>query len=174
MRIILVTGMPGSGKEEFLGVARGMGLPFIRMGDLVRDHYTRRDPDAESLSLGQYADRERKLHGTGIWAERAVSSIKGDIFLIDGCRSNDEAEMYRGLGKVIVVAIHANPSIRYDRLVKRGRDDAPKDIFEFKTRDSRELSWGIGDLIALSDRLIINECSLDEFKKKATEVLRDL
>ena len=36
MRILLIAGMPGAGKEELLNVARSMGVPFLRMGDIVR------------------------------------------------------------------------------------------------------------------------------------------
>ena len=50
MRIILVAGMPGAGKEELLTVARGMGLPFVRMGDLVREAYAEAGGDAENSS----------------------------------------------------------------------------------------------------------------------------
>ena len=35
MKILLVTGMPGAGKEELLQVAMSMGIQFLRMGDIV-------------------------------------------------------------------------------------------------------------------------------------------
>lgn len=64
----------------------------------------------------------------------------GDIFIIDGCRSMDEVRSYLGITPdVHVVAIFTSPNIRYERLVKRGRDDAPKDIDEFRQRDEREI-----------------------------------
>ena len=37
MKILVVAGMPGAGKEELLKVAQSMGYSFLRMGDIVRD-----------------------------------------------------------------------------------------------------------------------------------------
>ena len=92
--------------------------------------------------------------------------------MIDGCRSMDEVRAYRNItDDVHIVGIFASPKTRYDRLVKRGRDDAPKNIEEFQERDNRELGWGLGETMALADRMIINESSLEEFKKNVKELM---
>ena len=172
MKLIAITGMPGAGKEEFLNVARARGIPFIRMGDLVREMYPLRGPEDQELTLGQFATAERERHGYNIWAKRALERMDGDIYLIDGCRSLDEIEAYRGLtDDVNVVAIHTSPSIRYERLVRRGRDDAPKDLDEFHARDDREMGWGLAKAIVLSDHLIVNEGTLEEFRADANAFL---
>ena len=175
MKLIVVAGMPGAGKEEFLNVAVKMGIPFIRMGDLVREMYPKRGPEDKDLALGQFASIERERHGYNIWAKRALERMDGDVYLIDGCRSMDEVMAYRSLSDdVNIVAIHAPPKIRYDRLVKRQRDDAPRNVEEFDARDSREMGWGLADVIALSDHLIVNDGTLEEFQRKAEEYLRNL
>ncbi len=43
MRLVVVTGMPGAGKEELLNVAVSLGFPFVRMGDVVRECYAASD-----------------------------------------------------------------------------------------------------------------------------------
>ncbi len=97
MKILLVTGMPGAGKEELLNVARSMNIPFLRMGDIVREFHRTSGAEAEGLTVGQVANRERELHGKDIWAKRAIQQMSGDLFLVDGCRSIDEVRSYRGL-----------------------------------------------------------------------------
>ena len=175
MKLIVVAGMPGAGKEEFLNVASDMGIPFIRMGDLVRELYPKRGKEDEALSLGQFANIERERHGYNIWAKRALERMSGNIYLIDGCRSMDEVMAYRSLSDdVNIVAIHAPPRIRYDRLVKRQRDDAPRNVEEFDARDSREMGWGLADVIALSDHLIVNDGSLEKFREEASAYLRSI
>lgn len=174
MRIILVAGMPGSGKEEFLTVARGMGIPFLRMGDIVREAYSS-DDMASGMSVGEFASYEREQYGEDIWARRAVKRMYGNIFLVDGCRSMSEAASYGKPGDdVEIVAIYAPPKLRYERLVKRAREDAPRNISEFDARDSRELSWGLGNIIALADRTVDNSCGLEDFRCRAAALLKEL
>ncbi|MBR5999420.1 MAG: AAA family ATPase [Candidatus Methanomethylophilaceae archaeon] len=175
MKLIVVAGMPGAGKEEFLNVAIDMGLPFIRMGDLVRELYPKRSEEDKDLTLGQFANIERERHGYNIWAKRALDRMSGSIYLIDGCRSMDEIKAFRGLSDdVNIVAIHAPPKVRYERLVKRHRDDAPKDVGEFEARDSREIGWGLAEVVALADHLILNDGPLERFRADASSYLRSV
>ena len=162
MKILLVTGMPGSGKEEFLTVARKTGIPFLRMGDIVRETYAADDAASAGMSVGEFASSEREQHGKDIWAKRAIQRMYGNIFLVDGCRSMDEVISYRKLSDDV------------ERLVKRARDDAPKSIGEFDARDSRELSWGLGSVIALADRTIDNSSDLNDFRSRADAFLKEL
>lgn len=174
MKLIITTGMPGAGKEEFLLAASDSGIPFLRMGDIVREFHAKRDEKDKDLSVGQLANLDRQRYGFDIWAKRAMEKMSGDIFMIDGCRSMDEVRAYRNLSDdVNIVAIFASPKTRYDRLVKRAREDAPKNIDEFNERDNRELGWGLGETMALADRMIINESSLDDFKKAVKELMED-
>ena len=175
MKILLITGMPGAGKEELLNVARSMDIPFLRMGDIVREYHQTSGAAERGLSVGQVANGERELHGKDIWAKRAIERMSGDIFLVDGCRSLDEVDSYKGLSdNVYIIGVHAPRSVRYDRLVKRGREDAPKDMSEFDERDNRELGWGLGNVIALSDIMIINDSDLESFQSKVKKELEAL
>ena len=175
MKILLVTGMPGAGKEELLNVARSMDIPFLRMGDIVREFHRTSGAAEKGLSVGQIANGEREKHGKDIWAKRTLERMSGDIFLVDGCRSLDEVNSYKGLSEdVYIIGVHAPRMVRYERLVQRGREDAPGNIEEFDERDNRELGWGMGSVLALSDFMIINDSDLESFRKKVTGILEDL
>ena len=174
MKLIITTGMPGAGKEEFLLAASDSGIPFLRMGDIVREFHAKRSEEDKDLSVGQLANLDRQRYGFDIWAKRAMEKMSGDIFMIDGCRSMDEVRAYRNItDDVHIVGIFASPKTRYDRLVKRGRDDAPKNIEEFNERDDRELGWGLGETMALADRMIINESSLEDFKENVRRLMEE-
>ena len=174
MKLIITTGMPGAGKEEFLIAASDSGIPFLRMGDIVREFHAKRSEEYKDLSVGQLANLDRQRYGFDIWAKRAMEKMYGDIFMIDGCRSMDEVRAYRNItDDVNIVAIFASPRTRYDRLVKRGRDDAPKNIGEFEERDKRELGWGLGETMAVADKMIINESSLEDFKESVRKLMEE-
>ncbi|MDR0778375.1 MAG: flagellar hook-basal body complex protein FliE [Methanomassiliicoccaceae archaeon] len=175
MRLIIVTGMPGTGKEEFLNVASDMGIRFIRMGDVVRETYQFRDAACKEMSVGEFAEYERKKHGYDIWAKRSLERTNGDVFLVDGCRSIDEVNAFRSLtDDVTLVAIHSTPETRYRRLVKRNRDDAPATLEEFIKRDEREMGWGIAKTIALADVMVPNDTTLEDFHAASKNVLERL
>ncbi|MDD2410665.1 MAG: AAA family ATPase [Candidatus Methanomethylophilaceae archaeon] len=174
MKIFIVTGMPGSGKEELLTVAREMDMPFLRMGDIVREHYA--DYRSEKgLTIGEFADKARKKKGKDIWAKKALEKMTGGIFLVDGCRSMEEVDAFRTLSEdVYIIAIHSSPDTRYGRLVKRGREDAPREWVEFADRDTREISWGQAEVIALADIMFINESTLEDFHADVRKTLKEL
>ena len=172
MRILLIAGMPGAGTEELLGVARSMGVPFLRMGDIVREFHA---SSGTGHSVGAFASAQREELGKDIWARRALERMSGEVFLVDGCRSLDEVDSYRGLSDdVRIVGIYAPPAARYDRLVRRGREDAPRDLGEFEARDAREMGWGLSDVLALADIMILNDSDLESFKVRAALTLEGL
>ncbi|MBR4504179.1 MAG: AAA family ATPase [Candidatus Methanomethylophilaceae archaeon] len=175
MRIIVVAGMPGSGKEELLKVARSMGFDFVRMGDVVRESYAESRAESEGLSVGEFAARERERYGKDVWAERSVKRMSGDLFFVDGCRSMDEVRSFRRVSDdVLIVAIHAPRSERFRRLVNRNREDAPRDEKEFDARDNLEIGWGIAEVIALSEHMLVNDSDLETFHKNARTLLESL
>ena len=170
MRAIIVTGMPGAGKEELLQVAGSMGLPFVRMGDMVREDYAA-SGKASEMSLGEFASSQRAEYGKDVWARRSMERMSGEVFLVDGCRSMDEVSSFRSLADTAIVAVHAPPSLRYARLVARGREDAPRSESEFQERDRREVGWGIAEVIALADVMLVNDSTLDVFREAARRAL---
>ncbi len=171
MRLIILAGMPGAGKEEFLQALSGLGVPFLRMGDLVREEYRRRGLEGGDISVGQFAQQERDIHGYGIWATRASARFGGRDHIVDGCRGMEEIRVFREAGDLSVVAIHSAPETRYERLQLRGRSDAPANREEFDERDQREMSWGLAELIALADEMLVNDSDLRSFHDSARALM---
>jgi dephospho-CoA kinase len=176
MQVIVVTGMPGAGKEEFVHVARSLGYDVVRMGDVVRAEAKRQGITGTDKGVGGFADQERRLNGLDVWAERSLPQVRSERTIIDGSRGLDELEIFRqAFGKgVLLVAIHSSPPSRYQRLKRRGRADAPASWSEFEVRDQRELSWGLGNLIAMADVMLLNDGTMDEFKERVRAFLTGL
>lgn len=176
MKILVTTGMPGSGKEEFVKVCEARGAKIIRMGDIVRAKAKELGLDGSDASIGTLANEERRRYGMDIWARRTIPYVGGELVVIDGTRGPDEIRAFKhAFGEnLVVVAIHASPRTRYERLRARARADSPVSRAEFDARDRRELEWGLGEAIALADYMIVNESDLDTLRRNVNALLDSL
>ncbi|HEV2230786.1 MAG TPA: AAA family ATPase [Thermoplasmata archaeon] len=173
MKLIVTVGMPGSGKDELVEVARGLGLATLKMGDLVRDETRRRGLPLNNASIARIANEEREKHGPGVWAQRAVPKLIETKMLVDGCRSDTEVSVFRHhFGDLFVLGIYSSPEARYDRMTRRARGDDGQSLQEFFDRDRRELKWGIGNALTLADGMLLNEGSLEEFRRAGRETIQ--
>ena len=178
MHAIAFTGLPGSGKSEAVAVVRTLGVPVVTMGDEVRAEIQRRGLALTDENLGQVATEMRQECGRDIWARRTLARIgqqQTNRVVIDGIRNIEEVEVFhQNIDTFILVAIHASPQSRYQRLMHRGRSDDALSEQAFRRRDERELGWGLGIVIAMADVVIVNEGSLLEFQQKARNILHEM
>jgi len=176
--LICVTGMPGSGKSVVVrGIAEEFKFPVLSMGDVVREEARRRGVKNDLKSMMRFAKRLREELGPAAVAEltsRRIRNINSKVVVIDGIRSLDEVTRFSEEGSVIIVAVHASPKTRFERLVRRGRPDDPDNWKDFRERDLKELSFGIGNVIALADVMIVNEkLDIINLKREAVSKLRE-
>jgi len=178
--VVLVTGMPGSGKSVVSEAARKVGYGVVRMGDAIREIAAELGRQATDESLGDIAISIRAKYGAEIVARltlhKACTVYKSTPVVIEGVRSLEEVNFFkRHATRCYLVAVHASPKTRFSRLARRGRSDDPHNWEEFVRRDLRELSMGLGSVIALADILLINEEKpLEEFVEEAVKILSRL
>lgn len=175
MRIMGVSGLPGSGKSIVSEIASEKGAVIVSMGDIIRDEASKRKESTKEV-----ARKLRKEKGPLIVAELTIQKIKdiineniAKIIIIEGIRSPYEVELFKkNFNNFIILSIFANPSTRYERLKKRGRADDSQNYKEFTKRDQMELDFGIGNVISLSDKIIINETNLEEYLTQINKFLQ--
>ncbi|HII85607.1 TPA: flagellar hook-basal body complex protein FliE [Candidatus Bathyarchaeota archaeon] len=172
--IIGLVGMPGSGKSLVVETAQKQGYAVVTMGDVVREETLKAGLALNPTNIGKIMLELRKKNGNGVVAQKSISKIegqKGNKILIDGLRSLREVEVFKEhFEKFSLIAIHASPQTRFNRLLRRGRSDDPKDWETFMERDIRELSVGLGNAIATSEYLVVNEGKPVEAKTKIQHV----
>lgn len=176
-RLLLVTGMPGSGKTLVSSVARELGLPVYVMGDVIRREAARRGLEPTPGNLNMVARLLREEHGPTVVAERILEMLERDqplFAVVDGVRSLAEVETLARYASPLILAVHASPGTRYERLRNRGRPGDPRSWREFAERDRVELSLGLGHVIALADYVLVNECSPEKARGKARRLLEAL
>jgi dephospho-CoA kinase len=169
--------MPGAGKTVVAEVARGLGLKVYSMGDVVREEVLREKGTLSWEEVKKVMFEIREREGPRAVAKRVLKAMMREdwnVAVVEGVRSLEEIEEFKTVGEVTVLAIHSSPMDRYERLRKRGREGDPKSFEEMMERDLKELSLGLGNVIALADRMIVNDSTLESFKEKAKEVLLKL
>uniref|UniRef100_A0A7J2T8L1 UPF0200 protein ENM70_01070 n=1 Tax=Ignisphaera aggregans TaxID=334771 RepID=A0A7J2T8L1_9CREN len=182
--VILLTGMPGSGKSIFTDVARKKGIPVVPLGDIVREEVIKRGLEPTLTNFLAIANELRRTLGKGAIAKLAINKVvnvcsASCIIVIDGVRSLEEVDTFKKNieAHFLIVAIHASPRTRFTRIVLRSRQGDPKNFEEFEKRDFEELSWGMGNVIALADTIFVNEGDLEQFidcvESFLLKVLRD-
>jgi dephospho-CoA kinase len=174
--LVLLTGMPGSGKEEFVKMCADRGIRVLRMGDFVRAEAASKGLPMTDSEVGGFAHRMREEKGYDYWARRTAEALDDKLTLIDGLRGKDEFNLFHKRAKrgLLVVAVKASPHVRFQRLRARGRSDAPATFADFEERDRREKRWGLGEVIANANHVIENESTLEMFHKKAKVVIDDI
>jgi len=173
--MIGLSGMPGSGKGVFVETAKKKGWNVVRIGDAVWDFVKKKGLTLNDENVGRVANEERKKQGYGVWAERTLLFIKNKKTIIDGIRSVEEVNVFRKhFRDFTIISVHSSPETRYRRIMKRKRIDDAFSKEKFDERDRRELSWGIAEVIALSDAMIVNEGGMEEFKRNVERVLEEI
>ena len=166
MKVMGVSGLPGSGKNLVSEIAVERGAIIVSMGDIVREEAKKRgEPSKET------AKNLRKEFGKYIVSELTIKKIKkleedGNTrpIIVEGIRSPHEVEMFKeNFDNFIILSIFANENLRFERLKLRKREDDSDDFNVFKKRDNTELGFGIGAVIALSDKLIVNESDIESY-----------
>ncbi|MEE1128922.1 MAG: nucleoside monophosphate kinase [Methanobrevibacter sp.] len=177
MQVMGISGLPGSGKSLVSEMATKKGAIIVSMGDIIREEAKKRGE-----STKETATNLRKEHGEYIVSELTIKKIKKleeegieNAIIVEGIRSHHEVEMFKqNFDNFMILSIFANPNLRFKRLQNRMREDDSKDYKEFVKRDQMELEFGIGNVIALSDKIIINESDLESYTNEINKFLEEI
>ena len=173
-----LVGMPGAGKGVFRRTVKSIGYPVVIMGDKVREEVKRRNLKPTPENLGKTMLNLRVLEGPAVIAKRCIPKLKnapGKIVFIDGIRSLVEVDEFKKhFPNFILIAIHTAPKTRYQRLFRRRRSDDPTNWETFMERDLRELGIGVGAVISIADKVIVNKGTLPRLRQKILQVLKEV
>ena len=174
--VVGLAGMPGSGKSLFVDAAKDLGFTIVVMGDVIREETKKLGLELTPQNVGKVMLQLRADGGTAVVAQKCIPKInaqENNKILIDGLRSLYEVEAFKThFAQFSIVAIHASPETRFTRLTDRRRSDDSNGWDAFRDRDMRELSVGLGNVIAVAEQMIVNDNKVETLKPKVAEALR--
>ena len=101
-----------------------------------------------------------------------IRAMGAPVVLVDGIRGDYEVETFKEhFPGFTLIGIESSFETRYRRLTNRGRSDDSLTPEELRTRDERELGWGLGRALEGADRRVTNEGSLEEFSAEVRTLL---
>ena len=138
--IIGLTGKNAAGKGEIADHLKSKGFVYFSLSDALRDEATKQSFDHSRDTLIRLGTEMREKHGNGILAERINEKIKQNKgnFVVDSIRNPGEVEELRKNDGFILIGVHADAKIRFERLTKRGRAGDSRTFEEFMEHEKKE------------------------------------
>jgi dephospho-CoA kinase len=173
--VVGLAGMPGSGKSLVVDIAKELGYSIVVMGDVIREETSKLGLELTPANVGRVMLQLRTDGGNTVVAQKCIPKIEAQTsgkILIDGLRSLFEVEAFKmHFDTFTLLGVHAPPEARFSRLSSRCRSDDPKGWDVFHERDLRELTVGLGNVIALSEFMVINDCKIEAAKVRVKNEL---
>lgn len=198
--ILGITGLPGSGKGEFINFVRDFAksqkicFHCYSLSDVLRAEAKRRGKAIERDILNLIGNELRQKFGNGalsnmilpqLTLDVKIASSRPSVFIVDSIRTPEEIEIFRdSFGNAfMMIAILASPSVLISRIQSRARYDESKSATSNENEAAnllqRELgngqpSFGLNVSTAIKDAdyEFKNVGSLEEFKEKVVQFLK--
>jgi dephospho-CoA kinase len=183
--ILIVVGLPGSGKSTIAEMLREEKFDVIEYGDIWRELLKKaKIPLNDPKATREFTARLREKYGKDIYSKYAVKKIKKSMkhIVLMGLRSTYELDyIKKKVDKVDIISVRSPFETRFNRLKKRAKPEDPKTIDDFRwleTRekrgfmpDKKEEKHGVLVIMKQADYVIDNSGTKEELKLKLDKVL---
>lgn len=162
--VIIVVGMPASGKDFARYYAEETNVPRLTTGDIVRMECASRGLDLNAANMAMVSDELRSRDPAELtrWLVDRVEQEYSHqpLVILEGMRSWPEIELVRAKFPATIIAFVVGRGLRKKRYAGRAREDDDPKLFD--ERDWREIDYGTSVPIALADYYVVNDGSVEE------------
>jgi dephospho-CoA kinase len=183
--ILVVVGLPGSGKSTVAEFLRDNDFDVIELGDIWRELLKEaKIPMNDPRATREFTKQLREKRGKDIYARYAVKKIRKSMkhVVIMGVRSTYEVNYLKKKVKDIkIIAILSPFRTRFGRLQERGKPEDPKSLADFRWLDTREKrgfmsakkeeKHGVAVVMKTADYVISNTGTKKELKRDVGTVI---
>ena len=183
MIIFGVTGQPSSGKDTVAERLASLGFFHIPTADLIREEMREKGIPTDRAHTSAFAIECRKERGAGYLAERSVKKIIDNgtsSNVVSGLRNTAEIEALKtAFGKdFVMLAVEAPIEARYSWVVGRNRVGDNISFEQFKAEEEKERSGDknthqVDAVIAMADKVILNDGTRDELLEKTEKLVKE-
>lgn len=171
--LVGITGSFGAGKGYVANyLVQKKGFTHFSARTLITEEVEQRGLPVNRDTMTSTANALRAEGGPAYIFEQLVAkglAVGGDV-VIESVRTVAEAEYLKSNGGV-VLAIDADPKVRYERIVRRGSETDHVTFEEWLAQEQREMhsddpiKQNVAGVMAIADEVIANSASLKDLNE---------
>ena len=178
LMIIGITGILGAGKGTIVEYLVKKGFKHYSVREFLIKEINRRSLPVNRDSMVLVANQLRKMNSPSYIVNQLYKKAKekGGDCIIESIRTPGEVEALKQKGKFYLIAIDAEPRIRYTRNLKRQTETDNISYEEFLDDEKREMfstdpnKQNLSKCIEVSDFILTNNGTFEELYRQIEEV----
>ncbi len=180
MIIIGITGTIGAGKGTLVEyLVKKKGFVHYSVRDFLIEELNKRNMLVNRDTMVLLANELREKNSSSYIIDCLYQQAKksGKDTVIESIRTPGEVESLRKKENFCLLAVDADPKIRYERIVQRNSETDHISFEEFLSNEQREMTsidsnkQNLSKCIAMADCLLTNNGTINELYKQLEETL---
>ena len=178
--LIGLTGRNAAGKGEVANYLQKKSFYFHSLSDAIRDEVRARGQTVSRELLIQVGNELRHRFGPSVLAERIIQRLDDDKnYVLDSIRNPAEVTAFRNAKHFRLIRVEAPIELRFQRTVKRSRENDPVTFDEFVALENKEAagdatSQNMIEVEQLADVTLVNDGSLEELHPRIDAIVSQL
>jgi dCMP deaminase len=179
--IIGLTGRNCAGKGVVMQFLANIGFICYSLSDVIRDELKSTNDKITRELLIEKGRELRLKYGPAILAERIASKL--DIeknYAIDSIRHPAEVEVFKRRKDFVLIEVIASPEKRFERIIKRNRENDPKtfeEFIKFELEEEKNENYEGQQLLLcsnLADIKIENNSTIEDLYQRLKQTIYEL
>lgn len=179
--VIGVSAYPGGGKDFVADIiAKRFHFYKVVPGDIVRKLMKENKIKITRENEIKFSNYIRKKNGSEFLMKMCYESAKEDganKIVVAGIRTLGDIRFFRKNDYIFFknIFVEAPAKLRYQRILERGREDAPPSFRDFLKQDKLEAkNFGLDKIKEASDYIIHNNKSKEEVEKRVIKLVEKI
>ena len=175
--IIGIIGTIGSGKDTVAEyISNKLSIPTFQISQPLKDIAKEREIEPTRENLIKIGSDLVKEKGAGFLAELCIQKLQNEKGIVTGIRVLEVVDYFRKNSNLILLAIEAEPEIRFQRIVDRNKFGEAENFEEFIENERKENSppnaQRLFECLKLADYSIDNNENQEKLFIKVDEFLK--